>query len=59
MDRPVANVPQRNTDVSLWKTRPFAPLVTDHFDIRRMEEVYRCIDDNPEKVMKVVIDVGD
>jgi hypothetical protein len=46
-------------DVSLWKTRPFAPLVTDHFDIRRMEEVYRCIDDNPEKVMKVVIDVGD
>jgi L-iditol 2-dehydrogenase len=36
-----------------------APLITDHFNIRRMEEVYRYIDDNPEKVMKVVIDIDD
>ncbi|MDR2450755.1 MAG: alcohol dehydrogenase catalytic domain-containing protein [Candidatus Accumulibacter sp.] len=35
------------------------PLITDHFCLRRMEEVYRYIDDNPEKVMKVVIDIGD
>jgi L-iditol 2-dehydrogenase len=36
-----------------------APLITDHFDIRRMEEVYRYIDENPEKVMKIIIDIGD
>jgi L-iditol 2-dehydrogenase len=50
---------QRAIDLISRQAVMTAPLVTDHFDIRRMEEVYRYIDDNPEKVMKVVIDIGD
>jgi L-iditol 2-dehydrogenase len=50
---------QRAIDLIARGAVATAPLITDRFDIRRMEEVYRYIDDNPEKVMKVVIDIGD
>jgi L-iditol 2-dehydrogenase len=50
---------QRAIDLIAQGAVATAPLITDHFGIRRMEEVYRYIDDNPEKVMKVVIDIGD
>jgi L-iditol 2-dehydrogenase len=36
-----------------------ARLISDHFGIRQMEEAYSHIDNNPESVMKVVIDIGD
>ena len=50
---------ERAIDLMTRKAIDTAPLISDHFDIRRMEDVYPYIDDNPESVMKVVIDIGD
>ena len=35
------------------------PLMTMHFPFREYEAAYRYIDDNREKIMKVLIDVGE
>lgn len=50
---------ERAIDLMTRKAIDTAPLISDHFDIRRMEDVYPYIDDNPDSVMKVVIDIGD
>ena len=50
---------ERAIDLMTRKAIDTAPLISDHFDMRRMEDVYPYIDDNPESVMKVVIDIGD
>ena len=48
---------QRAIDLMTSKAINTAPLISDHFGIRQIEEVYPYIDNNPESVMKVVIDV--
>ena len=48
---------QRAIDLMTSKAINTALLISDHFGIRQLEEVYPYIDNNPESVMKVVIDV--
>lgn len=50
---------QRAIDLMTQKKIDTSRLISDHFDIRRMEAVYPHIDTHPESVMKVVIDIGD
>lgn len=49
---------ERAIELLTSKAIDTAPLISDHFDIRRMEEVYPYIDAHPERVMKVLIDIG-
>jgi len=49
---------QRAIDLMTSKAINTAPLISDHFGIRQLEEVYPYIDNNPESVMKVVIDIS-
>ncbi len=49
---------QRAIDLMTSKAINTAPLISDHFGIRQIEEVYPYIDNNPESVMKVVIDIS-
>ncbi len=49
---------QRAIDLMTSKAINTAPLISNHFGIRQLEEVYPYIDNNPESVMKVVIDVS-
>ena len=50
---------QRAIDLMTSKAIDTAPLISDHFGIRQLEAVYPYIDNNPESVMKVVIDVSE
>ncbi len=50
---------QRAIDLMTGKAINTALLISDHFGIGQLEEVYPYIDNNPESVMKVVIDVSE
>ena len=50
---------QRAIDLMTSKAINTEALISDHFAIHRLEEVYPYIDNNPESVMKVVIDVSE
>ena len=50
---------QRAIDLMTSKAINTAPLISDHFGIRQLEAVYPYIDNNPESVMKVVIDISE
>ena len=50
---------ERAIELMTRKAIRTAPLISDYFDVRRMEEVYPYIDDNPDKVMKVIVKVSE
>lgn len=50
---------ERAIELMTRKAVRTAPLISDYFDIRRMEEVYPYIDAHPDKVMKVIVKVSE
>lgn len=50
---------ERAIDLMTCKAINTAPLISDHFDVRRLEDVYPYIDNNVATVMKVVIKISE
>ncbi|MBS1226853.1 MAG: alcohol dehydrogenase [Proteobacteria bacterium] len=50
---------ERAVELMASKAIDTAPLISDYFDIRKVDEVYPYIDSHPDTVMKVVIKVSE
>ena len=50
---------ERAIELMTHKAVRTAPLISDYFDVRQMEEVYPYIDAHPDKVMKVIVKVSE